>query len=272
LLLSVPFAAITTENRNVRQGTSAWNAAVILSFLVALQGCLPDEETVYETRATGTVVALGSMGSATAAKGDQTVRAKSERALKNEGKRLRRPASNTAPTISGTPAGTVLQDTAYRFAPSASDAEGNPLSFSITNRPRWAAFDTGTGALWGTPSAADLGTYSNIVITVSDGQLTAQLQAFAITVEAYSIGAATLSWLPPTENSDGSPLLDLAAYRIYWGQQPGAYTSSVQISNPGVTTYVIENLSSGTYYFAATAVTTNGIESGFSGEAFKAIP
>jgi hypothetical protein len=259
-----------TENGNVYQGHRAWNTAAILSLILTLQGCLSDDKTAYEARGTDPVAFAAAGGTA---KGESTVAAKSQRALDNEAKRTsRQSTSNTAPTITGTPATTVVQDTVYRFVPSASDADGDPLSFSITNRPRWATFNTGTGELKGIPTAADLGTYSNIVISVSDGQLTAQLPAFAITVEAYALGSATLSWLPPTENSDGTPLLDLAAYRVYWGDQPGSYTSSIDITNPGITTYVIENLTSGTYYFAATAVNTKGVESGFSGEAYKAIP
>lgn len=252
------------------QGHRAWNTIAILSLILTLQGCLSDDKTAYEARGIDTV-AFGATGGA--AKGEATVAAKSQRALDNEAKRIsRQSTSNTAPTITGTPAATVVQDTVYRFVPSASDADGDPLSFGITNRPHWATFNTGTGELKGTPTEADLGTYSNIVISVSDGQLTAQLPTFAITVEAYALGSATLSWLPPTENSDGTPLLDLAAYRVYWGDRPGSYTSSIDITNPGITTYVIENLTSGTYYFAATAVNTKGVESGFSGEAYKAIP
>ena len=116
------------------------------------------------------------------------------------------------------------------------------------------------------------GDHSNIVISVSDGRATAQLSAFSITVQAYSFGSATLSWLPPTENVDGSPLLDLAGYRLYWGQQSGNYTNSIQIANPGITTYVVENLTSGTHYFAATAVSQSGVESARSGELLKTIP
>lgn len=180
--------------------------------------------------------------------------------------------TNTVPTISGTPLTSLQQDTSYRFVPSASDADGDPLTFSIANRPRWATFDGATGTLSGRPSAADVATYTNIVISVSDGRATAQLPAFSITVQAYSFGSATLSWLPPTENTDGSPLLELAGYRLYWGQQSGNYTKSISITNPGITTYVVENLASGTHYFTATAVNGSGVESAHSGEVLKTTP
>jgi hypothetical protein len=191
--------------------------------------------------------------------------------LSLRGKRLGQ-TTNSAPTISGTPLTSVQQDTSYRFVPSASDANGDPLTFSIANRPHWASFDGATGALSGRPSAADVATYTNIVISVSDGRATAQLPAFSIAVQAYSFGSATLSWLPPTENADGSPLLDLAGYRVYWGQQSGNYTKSISITNPGITTYVVENLASGTHYFATTAVNASGVESTYSGELLTTIP
>jgi hypothetical protein len=180
--------------------------------------------------------------------------------------------TNTAPKISGQPLTSVLQNTSYRFVPSASDADGDSLTFSIANGPAWAAFDTASGTLSGTPDAGDVATYTNIVISVSDGRATAQLPAFSIAVQAYSMGSATLSWVPPTENSDGTTLLDLAGYRLYWGQESGNYSKSLSVMNPGITTYVIENLPSGTHYFSAAAVNTNGVESSRSGEVFKTIP
>ena len=179
---------------------------------------------------------------------------------------------NTAPTITGAPPTSVLQDNTYRFAPSASDADGDALTFRVANLPPWAAFDSATGTLSGKPGAADVGTYSNIVVSVSDGKTVASLPAFSIAVQAYSLGSATLLWTPPTQNLDGSPLTNLAGYKLYWGTAPKSYSKSVTIANPGITSYVIENLQAGTYYFSATAYTTGGTESPLSGEASKTIP
>ncbi len=88
---------------------------------------------------------------------------------------------------------------AYNFQPKASDADGNTLKFSIQNKPRWLVFNTTTGKLSGTPSSANVGTYSNIVISVSDGTSTASLPAFSITVRAATNNRApTISGTPPT--------------------------------------------------------------------------
>ncbi len=91
--------------------------------------------------------------------------------------------TNNAPTISGTPATTVAEDAAYSFTPTANDVDGGALTFSIANKPSWASFSTTTGALTGTPVNADVGTYTGIVITVTDNEsASASLPAFAITV------------------------------------------------------------------------------------------
>ena len=179
---------------------------------------------------------------------------------------------NNAPVISGSPTGTVVQGNAYAFTPTASDADGDPLTFSITNKPAWAAFSTSTGALSGTPTAGDVGTTAGVVITVSDGSLAASLPAFSATVQAIGLGSATLSWTAPTQNTDGSPLTNLAGFKIYWGPTAGTYPNTVTLNNPGLNTYVVENLASGTYFFAASALNSAGGESALTAAASKTIP
>ena len=179
--------------------------------------------------------------------------------------------SNHAPTISGNPKRGVTMNELYDFTPSASDSDGDSLTFQIQNKPSWANFDAKTGEISGQPTLGDVGTYSNIVVSVSDGQDSASLSAFTITVSQASLGAVTLSWNPPTQNTDGTPLTDLAAYRIYFGTKSRQYSNEITIDNPGITTYVVDNLSPDTYYFAATAVNSSGMESSYSGEAIRTV-
>jgi len=181
-------------------------------------------------------------------------------------------AANTAPRISGAPATSVVQDTLYAFQPTASDVDNEPLTFSIVNRPPWATFTPATGRLEGTPSAANVGTTSGIVISVSDKAATTALPAFSIAVQASATGSATLSWQPPTRNEDGTTLTNLAGYKVYWGTTPGTYTNSTTLTNPGLTTYVVGNLVRGTHYFTMTAVNTSGMESAKAIPASKTIP
>ena len=179
---------------------------------------------------------------------------------------------NRAPTISGTPSTTVIQGSAYAFTPSASDPDGNALSFSIVNKPAWATFSASTGALTGTPAAGDVGTTSGIVITVSDGTVAASLPAFSLTVQAVGTASVTLSWTPPTQNTDGSALTNLAGYKVYWGTVQGTYPNSVTINNPGISAYVVTNLGANTYYFVTTSINSTGVESAYSNVASKTLP
>lgn len=170
---------------------------------------------------------------------------------------------NQPPSITGTPPTTVTAGQAYTFTPQASDPEGTTLTFSIQNKPSWATFTGSNGRLTGTPTAAQVGAYANIRITVSDGTNNASLPAFSINVTAASptTGSATLTWQPPTERTDGTALTNLAGYRIYYGNSPGNYPSTVNLTNPGLTTYVIDNLASGTWYFVMTSIDATGLES-----------
>ena len=84
-------------------------------------------------------------------------------------------------------------------------------------------------------------------------------------------GSAMLSWLPPTQNPDGSPLNNLAGYRIYWGTSAGSYTNSVTVNNPGLATYVVTELAPAQWYFVVTAYSAAGAESGHSNIVTKTI-
>ena len=179
---------------------------------------------------------------------------------------------NQAPTISGTPGTQAMQDQQYVFAPTASDANGDSLTFTVAGAPAGWTFNTSTGQLSGTPSAAQAGqTFSNIRISVSDGTTTVNLAAFNVTVVATATGSAMLSWTPPTQNTDGTALTNLAGYRVYWGTSQGNYTNSTTISNPGLSSYVVEQLTPATWYFALTAVNSAGAESSYSNVASKQV-
>ena len=180
--------------------------------------------------------------------------------------------TNRPPTISGTPPTSVKTGVAYAFTPTANDPDGNPLTFTISNKPVWATFSGTTGKLSGTPSSSQTGTYSSIVIRVSDGKATVSLPSFAIQVSTTTTsGSATLSWTPPTRNTDGSTLTNLAGYRIYYGTSSGALNRTVQIANPGLSRYVVENLTAATWYFSVRSYSSSGQESTASNVASKQI-
>ena len=76
----------------------------------------------------------------------------------------------------------------------------------------------------------------------------------------------TLSWEAPTENSDGTPLLNLRGYRIYYGNVPSALTHVIDVTNASLTRYAVDGLMVGTYYFAIASYNALGIESNLSSE------
>jgi hypothetical protein len=173
--------------------------------------------------------------------------------------------SNPAkPTISGNPSTAVNVGSKYAFTPTASGPSGTTLTFGVQNLPGWASFNTANGTLSGTPGAANAGSYSNIVISVSDGSASASLPAFSISVNQVSNGSVTLSWTAVTKNTNGSALTDLAGYRLYYGTSANAMNTVVVLANPAMTTYVVGNLSSGTWYFGIAAYTTTGVDSAMS--------
>ena len=178
---------------------------------------------------------------------------------------------NSSPSISGNPPPAVLVSQYYDFEPNASDPDGDSLTFTITNKPGWASFDTSTGRLSGQPALGDVGTVGDIMISVSDGTASRSLPAFSITVSQTALGNVTLSWVAPTQNADGSPLMDLAGYKIYYGTNSQSYDHEIRIDSPGITTYVVDNLVADTYFFAATSFNSSGIESAYSGEAVRTV-
>jgi len=183
------------------------------------------------------------------------------------------PLPNIPPQLAGTAPAGVVAGHPYSFQPSATDPNGLKIVFTIANAPAWASFNTATGLLSGTPIAGNVGTYSNIVITAYDGYSKAVLPAFKILVspaagspaepsppEQGAAGSATLSWIPPTRNIDGSVLTHLAGYHIYYGATP-ELGQSVTVANAGLTRYVMSGLIRATWYFALTAYDRNGRES-----------
>jgi len=142
------------------------------------------------------------------------------------------PSSSASLAISGTPPTSVIEGHSYAFKPSASGPSGKTLSFSVKNKPAWATFSIATGLLTGTPASSQTGTYSDIVLSVSDGQASSALPAFNVTVtgSTSSTASAVIDWVPPTQNTNGTPLTDLAGVRIYYGTSAASISHMVQIS------------------------------------------
>ena len=159
--------------------------------------------------------------------------------------------TNQAPVISGSPATGTEEGSSYRFTPTASDPDGDNLSFSILNRPSWASFSTSNGTLSGTPGTSDAGSYENIRISVSDGSASATLGAFSITVSNINQApiisgspsasveeGSSYSFSPTASDPDGDPLnFSITNLPVWAGFDSAAGTLSGTPGSADVGTY-----------------------------------
>ncbi len=70
----------------------------------------------------------------------------------------------------------------------------------------------------------------------------------------------TVSWQAPAQNEDGSPLVDLAGFRVRHGSRYGTYTGEYRVDNPGATSYLVRGLGPGLHYFVVNAIDREGPE------------
>jgi hypothetical protein len=122
------------------------------------------------------------------------------------------------PTISGKPPETVIPGRPYSFTPTATTA----TSFTITNKPSWATFNSASGALTGATTIRNGGVYDGIVISAKNSTGTVSLPAFSITVT------------PPPPTISGTPAVKCTAGRLYSFTPAATYAASFSITNkPG---------------------------------------
>ena len=112
---------------------------------------------------------------------------------------------------------------------------------------------------------------NTVTVTVTDASGETGSDTIIINRESAGTGSVTLSWVAPTERTDGTPLSDLAGYRISYGRMSEIYDYSVDVDNPGLVSYVVENLKPGDWYFAVVAYDGDGLESEFSTEAHRKV-
>lgn len=83
-------------------------------------------------------------------------------------------------------------------------------------------------------------------------------------------GSAVVTWSRPSENTDGSPLTNLAGYVLYYGT--GSFMPSTAIHiEANATAMEIQNLSPGNWYFQIESVNSEGMQSELSPTVFKTI-
>jgi hypothetical protein len=181
--------------------------------------------------------------------------------------------ANNAPTINRVGDEYAKVGETYSYQPIAGDPEGDTLQFTAVNLPPWASMDPTSGHISGTPGPSDEGVYEAITITVADAARKAVTAPFSITVLADPVvtGVASLQWDLPMSKVDGSPLDDLAGFRILYGRDSNNLDRSVLINDPAATSYEFSALPSGIWYFAVVGVNASGLEGPPTVTAMKSI-
>ncbi len=123
---------------------------------------------------------------------------------------------NDAPVITSSPATTMSEAGYFYFTPYIYDADGTDQhSFSISNQPSWASFNTSTGVLNGLPGHAGVGTYNDIQITATDNGTSPLSGSITFSLQVVDDVAPTLSSSVPstgaTNVSPASSVLKLTA-------------------------------------------------------------
>jgi hypothetical protein len=128
---------------------------------------------------------------------------------------------------------------------------------------RWLVTVIVTGALAGCGGGSSQSA-SSVNAAGSSPAVTSQSPPTPAPSPTPTAGAATLSWTAPDQNTDGSTLTNLSGYRIYYGTSANTLDQVIQINTIGITEYVIDNLTAGTYYFSIRAYNSAGLESALS--------
>ena len=189
-------------------------------------------------------------------------------------------ADTTAPSVPASVAAATVSTTQIRVSWQASSDTGVGVSgYRIFRNGGNAPIATVQATDW-TDSGLNPDTSYSYTVLAFDGATpsNASAQSGAVTARtqptpASAPGSATLSWLPPTDNEDGSALTNLAGYRIYGGTSAASLSLVSTISNAGITSTVVSNLAPATtHYFAVSAYSSNGAESLRSTIGSKSIP
>jgi hypothetical protein len=103
----------------------------------------------------------------------------------------------------------VNEGAAVTFTVSASDPDGDALTYSASNLPAGASFDPATRTFSWTPGYGQSGVYANVRFQVSDGRLT-DYEDITITVSNV---------VRPDVNDDGSTnVLDMIRVGQHWSE------------------------------------------------------
>lgn len=128
---------------------------------------------------------------------------------------------------------------------------------------------TGTAGSWTQTGTSSVGPAPTCTVTVTWGPVMPP-EGACTPIPPPDAGQATLTWTPPTRNTDGTALTNLAGYRIVHGLSPGELTQTVQVG-ASVSRHTLSGLPAGTRHFAVKAFNSTGVESALSNVQSKVI-
>jgi hypothetical protein len=167
----------------------------------------------------------------------------------------------TVAVVGGTPTdGPTVKVTA---TPSTITAGSRTLiSWSTTNATSCTGSGdwTGSQALSGAKNTGALTTDEVFALTCTGPGGTASQSATVTVASAPPTGTATLSWSPPTVNTNGTPVVPLAGYHVYYQNGASGTRQSVPVSGGNTTSFEISGLTAGTWYFEVAADAMDGTE------------
>jgi len=134
-----------------------------------------------------------------------------------------------------------------------------PLSFTLTWTSTGASACNATGAWNGSKALAGSQSFTGLTASAT----------YTLTCTAAA-GWADLTWTPPTQNTDGSALTNLADYRVAYGTTPTNLATTVTVPAPA-SGYGVPGLAVGPWYFAVRACNVPGVCSDPAGPVTKTV-
>jgi hypothetical protein len=116
----------------------------------------------------------------------------------------------------------------------------NPVATSCTASGGWS----GTKAASGAQTLSAINANTNYTLTCT-----------------WGVGSATVNWTAPTTNTNGTPLTNLARFKVLYGTSSTNFTRYVAVDDPTRRSAVVNSLTPGTWYFSVRAVNASGAES-----------
>jgi hypothetical protein len=139
--------------------------------------------------------------------------------------------TNRAPVLDFIPDKSVNENTLLTFGVSATDPDGNPLSYSATGLPTGATFASQTFS-W-TPSSSQAGNSCQVTFTADDGQLD---DSQIVTITVTDTLAPSVTNLSPAAGSIQAPLNSLITLHVIDAGK-GVDAGTVTITLDGSTIY-----------------------------------